>query len=214
MTALEIAGVLRWRSEAEQARRRARVESSNGASSDAEPSRTGPLGTKVGWTHVWMDDSVHRTYWVAEWPRLPVTADWMEPLLAFSGAARRAVTVIYEPVAPSSSRRRIDSESIKLESDAAAKEDKGRRVTAQHRRNQVAVSEREQELVAGFVEFDFTGLVTVSAGTEDDLWEACDHIDQVAREHGLELRPLDGRHDVAWAAALPFGLGIGRAAIR
>ena len=86
---------------------------------------------------------------------MAVRADWMEPLLAFSGTARRAMTVIYEPVAPSASRRRIDSESIKLESDAMAKEDKGRRVSAQHRRHQVAVAEREQELVAGFVEFDF-----------------------------------------------------------
>ena len=210
LTAVEIAGVLRGRSDGDQMRRRI-----GGADVTAlDVGHAGPLATHTEWTHHRVDGSLHRTYWIAEWPRLPVPADWMEPLLAFTGRARRAITVIYEPVAPSSSQRRIDSESIKLESDAMAKEDKGRRVSAQHRRHQVAVAEREQELVAGFVEFDFTGLITVSAATEDEMWEGCDHIDQLAREHGLELRALDGRHDVAWATALPFGLGLGRTSIR
>ena len=169
---------------------------------------------KAEWTHVKIEGTFHRIYWIAEWPRLPVHSDWMEPLLAFTGSARRAITVIYEPVAPSASKRRIDSESIKLESDAMAKEDKGRRVTAQHRRNQVSVAEREQELVAGFAEFDFAGLITVSAKDEDSLGEDCDRIEQIAREHGLELRALDGRHDTAWATALPLGLGLGRTVMR
>ena len=46
--------------------------------------------------------------------------------------------------------------------------------------------------------------------TIDELRAACDECEQLAREHGLELRPLDGRQDLAWAAALPLGLGLAR----
>ena len=31
-------------------------------------------------------------------------------------------------------------------------------------------------------------------------------IEQLARESGMELRCLDGRQDLGWAAALPLGL--------
>jgi hypothetical protein len=72
------------------------------------------------------------------------------------------------------------------------------------------VAEREAELVAGYAEVAYAGLVTVTTGDEAALRAACDECEQVAREHGLELRPLDGRQDVAYAAALPLGLGLSR----
>jgi len=229
LTPAEISDVLAWRVDPDRMRRRTNNTADHdpavlaGQVGDADDLLVGggsldgglPLTSVTSWAHTRTDGSFHRCFWVAEWPRLPVRSDWLEPLLAFTGTSRRAFTMIYEPVAPSASRRRIDSESIKLESDAVTKQEKGRRVSAQHRRNQAAVAEREQELVAGFVEFDFTGLVTVSASNEDELWSGCDHVEQVAREHGLELRAMDGRHDVGWAAALPFGLSVrNRKAVR
>ena len=45
-----------------------------------------------------------------------------------------------------------------------------------------------------------------SAADLDELDEHCEIIEQLARESGMELRCLDGRQDVAWAAALPLGL--------
>jgi len=208
LTITEIATALRWRTDPFAMRRRA--DHRQATVELVDPTQAGPLAAESDWSTLRTDGAVHRTFWIAEWPRLPVRADWLEPLLAYSGTATRAITMIYEPVAPSASRRRIDRESIKLESDATAKEDKGRRVNAQHRRNQLAVAEREQELVAGFVEFDYLGLLTVTACDADELAEDCDRVDQLAREHGLELRPLDGRHDVAWATSLPVGLGVSR----
>lgn len=208
LTLPEVATVLRWRSDPFDMRRRA---DQRGHTIDlVDPSQAGPLEMKTEWSHMRTGGAVHRTFWIAEWPRLAVHADWLEPMLAYSGNTTRSVTMLYEPVAPSASRRRIDRDSIKLESDATAKEDKGRRVTAQHRRTQRAVSEREHELVAGFVEFDYLGLVTIAARHLEDLDEDCDRVEQLAREHGLELRALDGRHDLAWAASLPVGLGVGR----
>ena len=60
--------------------------------------------------------------------------------------------------------------------------------------------------MAGFAEMAYAGLVTVTARSVDDLDEHSEIIEQLARETGMDLRLLDARQDVAWAAALPLGL--------
>jgi hypothetical protein len=52
----------------------------------------------------------------------------------------------------------------------------------------------------------YAGLVTVSARTLDDLDEHSEIIEQLARENGMDLRVLDSRQDIGWAAVLPLGL--------
>ena len=211
LTPAEVATVLRARIEPTRMRQHTPLSGSLAERLGLiQPSNAGPLAVDVTWSQLRTDGAAHRSYWIAEWPRLHQHPDWLEPVLAFAGAGSRTITVIFEPVAPSASQRRVDRESIKLETDATAREDKGRRVGAQHRRLQQAVTEREAELVAGYAEIAYAGLVTVTADTDEALTAGCEEMEQVAREHGLELRPLDGRHDHAWAAALPLGLGLAR----
>lgn len=169
------------------------------------PAAAGPLAMDVAWDHVRIDGAWHRTYWVAGWPRLGVPSAWLEPFLS-AGGVTRAMTVVFVPVPHYQSRRRIQRDLVKLESDAVTKEDKGRRVDARHQRATQALLDREQELVAGYVEMAYIGLITVSAATADDLDADTAIVEQLAREASIDLRPLDGRHDLAWAAALPFGL--------
>ena len=70
----------------------------------------------------------------------------------------------------------------------------------------MALLDREEELVAGYPEMAYLGLVTVSATTRDELDEHSEIVEQLAREAGMDLRVLDARQDIAWAAALPLGL--------
>jgi hypothetical protein len=165
----------------------------------------GPLVLESGWSHVRADAAWHRTYWVAAWPQLALPPSWMEPFLAVEGVTR-SMTVALVPVTGHESRRRISRDLVKLESDATTKEDRGRRVDARHHRLTEALLEREQELVTGYAEFGYVGLVTVSATSEDELDEHSEMVEQLARESGIDLRVLDGRQDIAWAAALPLGL--------
>jgi hypothetical protein len=210
LTAGEVAAVLRGRLDPTYMRK-----ASSGSLAErlglVRPANAGPLAVDVEWGRLRTDGAWHRTYWVAEWPRLTQHPDWMEPILAFAGSGSRGLTVLFEPVAPSASRRRVDRDSIKLETDASSRAERGRRVDAGHRRLQAAVVEREAELVAGYAEVSYAGLVVVTADDELALRNACDECEQIAREHGLELRPLDGRQDLAFAAALPLGLGLTRA---
>jgi hypothetical protein len=61
-------------------------------------------------------------------------------------------------------------------------------------------------LVAGFTEMAYVGLVGVAAASEDELEEDSQVVEQLAHEAGMDLRVLDGRQDLGWAAALPLGL--------
>lgn len=169
------------------------------------PAAAGPLVVENQWRHARIDGAWHRTFWVACWPRLAVPPSWMEPFLS-GGGVTRTVTVVLVPVPTHQSRRRIERDLVKLESDAATKEDQGRRVDARHRRSTQALLDREEELVAGYTEVAYAGLVTVTARNPDELDDHSEIIEQLARESGLDLRLLDGRQDVAWAAGLPFGL--------
>jgi hypothetical protein len=170
-------------------------------------SNAGPLAMRASWDHLRVDRAMHAAYVVAEWPRLEVPPNWMEPLLLHAGGVR-TVAMHYEPVAPSRSQRNVDRETVKLASDEEQRTRSGFRIGARHRRAQSDVLDREAELVAGFGEFEFVGFVIVTAPDLDELDRSCADYEQVAAQAGLELRRLDGRHDLALACALPIGRGI------
>lgn len=168
-------------------------------------STAGPLALETDWGHLRVDAAFHRTWWIGTWPRLAVPPAWLEPFLA-GGGVTRTMTVYFQPVSTHQSRRRIERDLVKLDSDAVTKEEKGRRIDARHRRATQALLDREEELIAGYPEMGYAGLVTVTAKTLDDLEEHAEIIEQLARESGMDLRVLDARQDVGWAAALPLGL--------
>ncbi len=161
-----------------------------------------PLATQASWNHYKVDNSVHRAFWAAEWPRLDVPGDWLRPLLLHSTAVR-TIGVFFEPVPRSKSQRNITAQATKIEADVAHRDEKGFRVGAWHRRAAQAVKEREEELVAGYSELTFTAVINVSAADIDELDRSCSDIVQIAASAGIELRPLHGRHDQALQALLP-----------
>ena len=54
----------------------------------------GPMAVDADWFHTRVDRSVHRSYRVGSWPMLPVTADWLTPLLTGDGAVRTVTVVV------------------------------------------------------------------------------------------------------------------------
>jgi hypothetical protein len=163
------------------------------------------MAVASSWDHLRIDGSVQRTWWIGDWPRHPVGPAWLEPFLSVGGISR-SVTVVLAPVPAHQSRKRIERDLIKLDSDAVTKEDKGRRVDARHRRATQALLDREEQIVAGHPEIAYLGLVTVSAIDLDTLDAHSDLLEQEARACGLDLRVLYARQDTAWAASLPLGL--------
>ena len=203
----ELADVIRQRLDPHRAVAVRRSESLAAAAGVTPTHRAFPNATETSWSHIRVDGSAHRSFWVAEWPRLDVPPNWIEPLLLHPGAVR-TVSVVYEPVPPGQSRRQVDREATKLVSDEEQRARSGFRIGARHRRLQEALAEREAELVAGYAELCFAGFVTVSVPEPAQLDVACAGYVQAAAQAGLDLRRLDGRHDVGLLCALPIGRGL------
>lgn len=168
-----------------------------------------PMSVREEWEQVQVDRAVHRSWWVEGWPRAEVPAAWMD-LLLLGGRCTRTITVAFEPVSPSQSARSVDEASVALESAESAKSKRGFRVRASERRLRDEVERREHELVAGYGELAYCGLVTVSAPSLDDLEDAAADFEQTATHAGVQLRPLEGRHAPGWIASLPLGRTLAR----
>ena len=171
------------------------------------PGDGGPLAAQAAWGHWRVDGSFHRAFWFREWPRFEVGPTWMSDILLYGGAVR-TVAMSYLPVSPRVSHRTVTRQAAKLESDAEHRRKTGFRVGAHHRRAARAVDEREEELVAGYAELEYVGLVAVAAPDLETLERACAEVVQLSAGAGVELRPLDGRHPAGVAACLPLARGV------
>ena len=110
------------------------------------------------------------------------------------------MTVVLEPVPMRKAALAADREVMSREADADMKTQKGFRVNARERKRLSDVEARERELSEGHAEFQFVGIVTVTAVD----------VEQAAAQSLLDLRPLDARHELGWLASLPLGRALTR----
>jgi hypothetical protein len=164
-----------------------------------------PLSVASDWDAVRIDDAWHRVFWLSQWPSTTFDPRWLEPLL-LAPPCVRTLAVSYEPIPLRTSRRRITAESVALQSQVEMRERHGIRIGVPLQRAQADVDRREAELVAGHCEYGYLALLAVTGTDRADL-DANSHmlLDQAAQCGIVELRPLHGRHDAAWACTLPLG---------
>lgn len=190
--------------------RRAQVEGlrrSLAAAAGKAPMEWGPLALRPEWSRVSVDGAVHRSLVVAAWPMLPVSADWMSPLLSLADATA-TVTVVLEPVPLREAAAAANRELTALEADQGQKQRHGFRLTARERRRQHDVESREQELAAGHPEFRHGAFVTVTAASVEELDDASARVEQAAAQSLLDLRVLAARQAEGWVCALPLGRNV------
>jgi hypothetical protein len=165
-----------------------------------------PMATDVEWDAVRTDGNWHSTYWIAEWPRVEVGPDFLGPLLF--GPVRRSVAVVMEPLSPSRAVRQVEQARTADLADSELRRRGGFLTTARRSREAQLVSRREEELADGHASFRFSGYVTVTAATREQLAEACEATEQAAGQCRLELRRIYGDQDRALACTLPLGRGL------
>ena len=102
-----------------------------------------------------------------------------------------------EPVAPRQSAQAVRRQATKLDSDSEHRASQGFRVGAGLRRAQQAVAEREEELVSGYRELTYAGIVTLTAPTLAELGPSQRRPDRGGRQRrdraaGLARPPRPG----------------------
>jgi len=165
-----------------------------------------PLAVRTYWDRVQADGVWQATYWVAEWPRVDVSPDFLAPLLL--GSVRRTVSMVMEPLSPSRAMRQVERARTADLADSELRRRGGFLATARRTREAELVLRREAELADGHASFRFSGYVTVRAATSAGLDEACDATEQAAGQAHLELRRLYGDQDRALLHGLPLCTGL------
>lgn len=168
--------------------------------------RPWPLAGEDAWAAYRADGLWHATFWIAEWPRVPVGPDFLSPLLL--SPARTTVSVLMAPVPPDRAMREVRSARTADRADAELRSRAGFLSSARRDRESEGVTLREEELAEGHQDFRFTGYVTVSAAESERLPAACAEVGHAAQAARVELRRLYGRQAEAFTWTLPLGRGL------
>jgi hypothetical protein len=166
-----------------------------------------PVAGEVHWDAVRIDGTWHATYWVAEWPRTDVGADFLGPLL-LAGDVRQSVAVTMEPLSPLEAARRTQQARTADVADAELRRKGGFLHTARRRREEEVLADRELELAEGHAPFRFSGYVTVSSDTQEQLEFSCARVEQAAGQAGMELRRCYGDQQRAFCFTMPLCRGL------
>jgi hypothetical protein len=167
----------------------------------SRPAHAGPLAVEEQWGAVHIDATWHRAFLVADWPRLELPASWLAGLLLFDGPTW-TLSVWLEPVQQRRARQAVERQAAKLTSDEEQRRRAGFRIGATHQRHHDDLEAHEAELVAGHAEYEYVGIMAVSAATAQDLDQETASLVATAAGCGIELRPLHGRHLAGLAATL------------
>ncbi|MBJ7595990.1 MAG: hypothetical protein JF886_14250 [Candidatus Dormibacteraeota bacterium] len=168
----------------------------------------GPQSTMSSWRHLITDGGcAHATYWISEWPRIEVGPNFLVPLLLQS-AVGLTFAVTMAPVDPRRAQRDLEAAQTAHRSDEMLREKHGFRTTVSNRRQAESIEDREREFVDGHADYRFSGYLTVSAASVDALDAACSDVEQQARNCRLDVRRMDGEHDLAFTYTLPLGRGL------
>jgi hypothetical protein len=188
-----------------QARRRAAIGEPEREGVD--PLLMGAQAEQASWSTYRSDSAFHATYWVSAWPRSEVGATFLAPLLMQS-AAVRTVSVTIEPVPYSRAMRKAEMATTQNLAEEIERQRQGFITTARDRRQQEAISSREDELAEGFAEVRVAPFITVSAAGAEELEHASANVEHGAQLSRLELQRMYGEQDAGFANTLPICRGL------
>ncbi len=164
----------------------------------------GPVAVNESWSGLRTDSAHHAVLWVSEWPRSMVYPGFLAPLLLSTGI-QRSFSLLCTPMRSDQAARDIRKKKTEYISDAHQRQRIGQIEDASQTAEFHDVLQQEADLTAGHGVLRYTGLVSVSATTAEELDAAVAAIEQAAIQASCETRLLVGQQAQAFtAAALPL----------
>ncbi|MFD9814905.1 SCO6880 family protein [Streptomyces sp. NPDC059080] len=173
---------------------------------EADPAAAGPVVVVEKADHIATDSAVHATYWVENWPRTETSAGFLHQVL-FTAGVRRTLSLSYEPKDLDAALRDVQRKKASVIADAAERARRGQVDSEADSVEYQDIKSRERQLISGHADVALTGLLTVSADSEEELRSACAVVETAAVGAQIDLRPLTWQQAEAFTvAAMPLGL--------
>lgn len=164
----------------------------------------GPVAIDEHWDYLRHDSSFSAVLWISEWPRVSAPTFFLHALV-FQPGIRKTLSLTFEPIPVDAAMRDIRRAKVEYATEAAQKAKIGAIADLSDTVERDDVIDRERALIAGHADIRFTGLLTVTAPSREELEGAVAEVSRAAIQCGCETRRLSGRQARAFtAAALPL----------
>ncbi|MEU2726014.1 SCO6880 family protein [Streptomyces smyrnaeus] len=170
----------------------------------ADPAAAGPVVMVEKSDRITTDSAHHATYWIENWPRIETSPGFLHQLL-FTSGVRRTLSLTYAPKGLDSALKDVQRKKASVIADAAERARKGQVESEEDSVEYADIKDRERQLIAGHADVALTGLLTVSAESDEELNSACAAIETAAVSAMTDLRRLTWQQAEAFTtAALPL----------
>lgn len=177
---------------------------SDSGRAQADAASAGPVVLVEKADRIQTDSSHHATFWIENWPRIETSPGFLHQLL-FTSGVRRTLSLTYAPKGLDAALKDVQRRKATVIADAAERQRKGQVDSEEDSVEYADIKTRERQLIAGHADVALTGLVTVSADTDEQLNSACAAIEAAAVAALVDLRLLTWQQAEAFtSAALPL----------
>ncbi|MFJ9343768.1 SCO6880 family protein [Streptomyces sp. NPDC101733] len=181
----------------------------SGTAPGVDPDLAGPAATETAWGVYRHDGAWSVSYQVRTWPQAEVYATVLQPLLRPRQNARRALTLLYEPIGPRRARQELARDKAKRSSIRQVRAKTGRDDSEDDRREEAIARQQDVARASGQGVLRMTAVLTLTVTDLAELETACAELQADAAAAGLEVRRMWGAQDVGFASgALPLAQGL------
>jgi len=169
---------------------------------------SGPVAVSEHWSYLRHDSGYSSVLWISEWPRIEVAAQFLHALV-FAPDIRKSLSLVARPIGTAEALRALRKEKTEAITDTGHKAKVGQIQDLSDVQEYQDLLQREQALIGGHADVEFSGFVTVTAGSEEGLTQAVALMERAAGQSGCETRVLYGRQSQGFVvAALPLGRSV------
>ena len=177
-------------------------------SPDATMRHAGPVAVSEHWSYLRHDSGFSTVLWISEWPRMEVAPNFLHSLV-FAQGVRRSLSLVARPLGANQALRQIRKEKTEAITDSVQKAKVGQIQDLSDHQEYEDVLTREQALIVGHADMEFSGFLTVTAPSHDELVAAVAEVEQAVGQSSCETRILYGRQAQGFVvSALPFARSV------
>jgi hypothetical protein len=168
----------------------------------------GPVALSEHWSFLHHDSGYSTVLWISQWPRIEVAPHFLHALI-FAPDIRKSLCLLARPLGTAEALRALRKEKTEAITDAGHKAKVGQVQDLSDVQEYNDLLKREQALIGGHADVQFSGLITVTASSEEGLTQAVALIERSAGQSGCETRVLYGRQSQGFVVgALPLGRSV------
>jgi hypothetical protein len=169
---------------------------------------SGPVALSEHWSYLRHDSGYSTVLWISEWPRVEVAPHFLHALI-FAADIRKSLSLLARPLATGDALKSLRKEKTEAVTNAHHKAKVGQVQELSDVQEFNDLLKREQALINGHADVEFSGFITVTASSEEGLTAAVALIERSAGQSGCETRVLYGRQSQGFVvAALPLGRSV------